>query len=127
MDYVALATALILIEYFVLTGLVGKARVASGVQAPAISGDEIFERYFRVQQNTLEQMVWFLPSMWLFAYYVHVEAAAGLGLAFFVGRILYARGYYAEPGKRTVGFAIGFLAGLIASVGALIGVVLKLI
>ncbi len=126
MDLVALVTALILIEYFVLTGMVGKARVSSGLAAPATSGDEVFERYFRVQQNTLEQLVWFLPSMWLFAQYVHAESAAGLGAAFFIGRILYARAYYAEPGRRTAGFLIGFLAAVIASLGALIGIVMRL-
>lgn len=123
MDQVAVVTGVLLLQYFVFMMLVGAARGRSGVQAPAISGDPVFERTLRVQQNTLEQLLIVLPSMWLFGSYFGEAIAAGLGLVFFVGRVLYYRGYVVEPGKRSVGFGIGFLATIILLLGALGGAV----
>jgi hypothetical protein len=40
----------------------------SGVSTPQMIGNPDFERVVRVQQNTLEQMVFFLPALWLFCY-----------------------------------------------------------
>lgn len=121
---IAIVTALILVEYFAFSVLVGRARVKSGVAAPATVGDPTFERYFRVHQNTLEQLVIVLPSMWLFAYYVSVPVAAGLGLLFAVGRFVYLRGYVTDPVKRGPGFGISALAESVLLLGALIGAVL---
>lgn len=122
---VAIVTLLLLIETVVLMGLVGKARMQYGVNAPATTGNEMFERYNRVHQNTIEQLMLVLPAMWIFAIYVHIEAAALLGLGFFIGRILYARGYYQDPKKRSLGMMIGFLSCNVLLLGALIGTVLK--
>ncbi len=54
--------------------------LAAPIKAPAISGHPDFERYFRVQANTLEWMPIFLPSLWLFALYVSDMGAAAIGL-----------------------------------------------
>jgi len=121
MELVAIVTLLTLLEYFAFGILVGRARVKYGVKAPAISGHPLFERYFRVHQNTAEQLWVFLPSLWLFAHYVHAGAAALLGTVWIVGRVIYLRGYVADPEKRTAGFAIGALASLALLIGALIG------
>ena len=67
MEYVTLVSGLALLQYIAFGILVGKARGRYGVKAPAITGNDIFERYFRVQQNTLELLVVMLPAMWLFA------------------------------------------------------------
>jgi uncharacterized MAPEG superfamily protein len=123
MEKVAIVTAILLLQYFVFMMLVGVARGKSGVQAPAITGDPVFERTLRVQQNTLEQLLIVLPAMWLFATYFGEDIAAGLGVAFFVGRVLYYRGYVADPGKRSIGFGIGLLATLALLLGALGGAV----
>ena len=66
MELVTIVIALALIEYTVFGMLVGKARGKYGIDAPAISGNPIFERYYRVQQNTLEVLVLFIPGMWMF-------------------------------------------------------------
>ena len=86
--------------------------------APAISGNEVFERYFRVQMNTLEQLVIFLPALWIFARFVSPFWAAGLGIVFIVGRAIYAETYIRDPKKRALGFALTAFANL----GLLIGV-----
>jgi len=118
---VAVVTALILIEYLVFSILVGRARVLSKIDAPATTGDPALERYFRVQQNTLERMAAVLPAMWLFALYVSPLGAAGAGLVFIVARIIYLRAYVSEPAKRGAGFGIGILVEAVLLLGALGG------
>jgi glutathione S-transferase len=127
MELVAAVTVLLLIQYLVFLMQVGNARVKTGVQAPAVSGDPVFERYFRVQQNTLEQLILVIPGLWIFSYHMHQEIGAGLGLAFFIGRILYSRGYVNDPANRGIGFMIGGLATLALLLGAAAGIVMKLI
>lgn len=127
MDKIALVTGLLLLQYFVFMMLVGAARGKSGVQAPAVTGDPVFERTLRVQQNTLEQLLIVLPSLWLFATYFGETIAAGLGLVFFVGRVVYYRGYVAEPGKRGMGFGIGFLATIVLLIGSIAGSVMAIL
>jgi uncharacterized MAPEG superfamily protein len=123
MEAVSVVVGLAILEYFVFGMLVARARGAAGIEAPATTGDPNFERHFRVQQNTLEQLAIFLPSIWLFATYISANAAAGLGLVFIVGRILYLRGYVADPAKRGTGFAIGTLAQMILLLGGIGGAV----
>ena len=69
--YPSLVTALTLLLHQVLTINVGRARAKYKIMPPAMSGDENFERVVRVQQNTLEQLVFFLPALWLFSVYVN--------------------------------------------------------
>ena len=121
MALVAIVAALALIEYVVFGLQVGQARGRYGVKVPATTGHELFERTYRVQQNTAEQLLVFLPSLYLFAAYVSAPLAALLGLVFVVGRALYARGYVADPEKRGTGFLIGFVATLLLLVGGLGG------
>ena len=123
---VALVGLLALLQYLVFGMLVGRARGKYGVKAPAVTGHEVFERYFRVQQNTLELLVAFLPSLWLFAQFVSEGWAALLGAVYLVGRVLYLRGYVADPSKRELGFALSFLPIVVLLVGALIGVLVPL-
>jgi len=122
MQYVAAVSLLALIQYVAFGMAVGYARGKYGVNAPAITGHEVFERYFRVQQNTLELIVVLLPALWLFAQYVHPGWAAGLGVVYLVGRTLYFLGYVRDPAKRELGFALTALPIVALLVGALIGV-----
>lgn len=121
MEFVAFVAALAVIEYMVLTLLTGRARGTFGVQAPATTGHPIFERYYRVQQNTVEQLVIFLPSLLLSARFANARLAALLGLVFIVGRALYARGYVADPSQRGTGFAVSFVANVLLALTALFG------
>ena len=124
--YPSLVTALTLIVYQVLTVNVGRARMKYKIMPPAMSGDENFERVVRVQQNTLEQLVFFLPALWLFSFYVSPLWGAVLGAVWLVGRILFAWGYYQAAEKRVAGFAISSLSGITLVLGALVGIGLKL-
>jgi len=90
--------------------LVGAARGKYGVTAPAVSGDPIFERYYRVQQNTLEQLATFLPAITVYGFYGNPQLAAGLGGVFIIGRAIYAVAYIKDPSKRGLGFILGWLA-----------------
>jgi glutathione S-transferase len=121
MEYVTLVTGLVLLQYIAFAMLVGKARGQYGVKAPAVTGNEVFERYFRVQQNTLELMVVLLPAMWLFAHHVSTGWAAALGLVYCVGRIIYFRSYVANPAGRGAGFGLSFLPIVILVLGAMWG------
>jgi len=121
MEPVAVVILLALIEYVAFGILVGRARGKYGVHAPAVAGHEVFERYFRVHQNTLEILVVFVPAMWLFGTYVDPTWAALLGLVYVVGRILYLRGYVADPAKREVGFGLSVLPVIALLLGALWG------
>ena len=124
--YTSLVTLLAVVLYF-WTGLaVAKARQKFGVMVPQTSGHADFERVFRVQQNTLEWMPIFLPLLWLFAIYVGDIYAAGLGLIWIVGRLIYIRGYSESAEKRHAGFLVQGTASLVLLIGALIAVVWRL-
>lgn len=112
MENVALVTILLLIQYIAFQMMVGAARGKGDVKAPAVSGDEAFERMHRVQMNTLENLIITLPMMLLCAHYFSANIAAILGLVFFVGRILYMLSYRSDPAKRGLGFSVGFLANI---------------
>ncbi|HET9694495.1 MAG TPA: MAPEG family protein [Steroidobacteraceae bacterium] len=125
MDYVAVVALLALLQYAAFGMAVGHARGKYGVKAPAVAGHEVFERYFRVQQNTLELIVVLLPSLWLFAQYVDANWAAVLGVVYLAGRTVYFIGYVRDPARRELGFALTALPIVALLVGALVGVVVR--
>lgn len=125
--YTALVTCLTILAYFFIIFRVGKARATFGIKAPATTGNPDFERVFRVQMNTLEWMVVFLPSLWLFAIYISDPIAAVLGLVWIVGRILYLTGYSQAANKRELGFMIQGGATALLWLGALGAIIWRLI
>ncbi len=124
--WVALVTVLSLIVYVATLVQVGRGRARYGVAAPAMTGHPEFERLVRVQANTLEGLVIYLPCLWLFALYAEPRLAAALGLVWIVGRVVYARAYAKDPATRSTGFGIQALATVALLIGALIGVILNL-
>ena len=111
-----------LIEYVVFTGLVGRARVRYGVRAPATTGHPDFERVYRVQQNTLEALIVFIPAVWIFGRYLTGYGAVALGVLFIVARAIYAAGYIRDAEKRGPGAALTGIVNIVLIIGALIGV-----
>jgi uncharacterized membrane protein YecN with MAPEG domain len=101
--------------------LCGRARAAHKIAAPATTGHPEFERAFRVQQNTLEQIAIFLPSLWIFSVTVDPKWAGIIGLVWSLGRVIYGVSYIRNPNARGPGFIIGALSSLILLVGGTIG------
>src|ERR1700687_5714706 len=120
MRFVSVVALIALVEYLVLALLTGRAPQTYKIEAPATTGHPIFERWYRVQQNTVEQLVIFLPALFLFAYNGSPRLAGWIGLLFIVGGIVYARSYLADPSSRTLGFTLGFVATVILLLGALL-------
>ena len=117
--WTALVTIVALLVYFAMGIQVARARGKSGIEAPAMTGDPMLERANRVHINTLEWLPLFLVGLWLFAIYWNERVAAGLGLVWIVGRLVYSAGYMADPAKRSMGFLIQSLAAAILLFGAL--------
>ena len=97
---------LAIIQYVVFGALVGRSREKYNVSAPATSGHEIFERYNRVHQNTLEQLVILLPGLWAFGFTINEYLAAGLGIVYLIGRVIYLNAYVKDPASRGLGMII---------------------
>ena len=126
MEAMAIVTILMLAQFTYFGIQVGKMRQKHGVKAPAMHGDGQFERSNRVHQNTMEQLVVVIPSMWMFGQYFNPHYAAGLGVVFIIARIIYAASYMKDPSTRTLGFSTGFLAAAVLMLGVVIGAAMKL-
>ncbi|HJO24130.1 MAG: MAPEG family protein [Myxococcota bacterium] len=125
MQLVAVVIGLALMEYVWFSMRCGQVRGRSDVAAPAMSGDPEFERALRVQYNTIEQLVVFVPSMLLFGFYVDGIAAAGVGLVFILGRYLYARAYWVDPANRGPGFLLTVLSNAVLLLGGVVGAIVS--
>ena len=121
--YPALVTCLALFVYVWNFMSAGSARGKHGIVAPATTGHPDFERKLRIQQNMVEQLILFIPALWIFSLAVWALMGAALGLVFVLGRILYSVSYVRDPAKRGPGFGLGILSTLILLVGGFIGVI----
>ena len=113
MEYVVVVVMLALLQYTWFGIEVGRARGRFEVPAPATTGNESFERFFRAHQNTTEQLVVFLPAIFACAYSVSEPLAAAMGLLFVVGRLMYFRGYTDPEKSRSLGFGLGLIANTV--------------
>lgn len=127
MEWIAIITVLALVEFMWLGIRVGAARGKYEITAPATTGHEIFERHYRVQHNTLEQLVIFLPALWLFGTYVSGGIGALIGVLFLIGRAMYAFAYVEDPSKRSTGFMLTFVPSLVLLLGGLGGAVMSML
>jgi uncharacterized membrane protein YecN with MAPEG domain len=116
-----IVTALALLINILFAMRVGQARGRLGVDAPATTGPEEFNCLYRIQQNTIEQSVLFLPSLWLFHAVFHTIWGAVIGVIWIVGRLVYARAYMRDPKKRGPGMILTFASSLVLLLSALAG------
>jgi glutathione S-transferase len=119
----AIATLLAILISIGTAILVARTRNSTGIQPPAMSGDARLERALRVQGNTVEGFIIFLPALWLAAIYFQGWAPPIIGLIWCLGRIIYAMGYSADANRRHIGFGICMFSVLILVVLAAIGIV----
>ena len=112
MEFAVIIILIALLQYSAFTLKTGTSRPKLNVHAPKISGDEMWERMFRVQQNTMEQLVVFIPAIIAFAFYVSPTWVLVPGTVFIIGRQLYAMAYIKAPESRTLGFALTFFSNL---------------
>jgi glutathione S-transferase len=124
MQWTAWTTLAALCVYFWIMANVGRARATYKVAAPSTDGPPEFQSIVRVQVNTVEQMVMFLPALWMCAYFFSDRWAALGGVVWIIGRIVYALGYYKAPGKRGVGFGITTLANFALMLGTVAGLLM---
>lgn len=121
MNYLDLVALLAVAQLVFFAVLVGRARGRYGVKAPAVSGHEGFERVYRVQMNTLELLVAFLPALFIAAKYWPQGWVAVAGAVYLVGRIIYWRSYTAAPASRGLGFALSMFPILALVIAGLVG------
>lgn len=104
--------------------LVGAARGKYGVHAPATSGHPMFDRIYRVQMNTLELLVAFVPALYLASRYWSADVVAAVGAVYLVGRVIYWRAYTRDPARRGLGYALSVFPVLGMLGAALVGALL---
>lgn len=116
--------SLLAILVYLWTGIrVAGARRKFGITAPAMTGNLDFERYVRVQTNTLEWLPVFLAVFWMAALYWPQTYIALIGLVWPLGRIIYALGYTKNASARGPGFGLQALAALVLLIAAALGAV----
>ncbi len=125
--WVALTTLASLLFYVAVSVQMGQGRARYGVPAPSMTGPPEFERLVRIQANTLEWLPTYIVSLWLFAWFVEPRIAAGIGVVWIVGRVVYARAYARDPSTRTLGFMVQTLATAVLLFGAMGGAVWSLV
>jgi glutathione S-transferase len=123
MIWVDIVGLLAVIQLLVFGVLVGRARGKYGVSAPATVGHPMFERYYRVQMNTVELLLVFLPGLWLAAKYWPPRYSAMLGAIYLVGRLVYLNSYVKDPKARSLGFSLSVLPTLVLVIAALVGAI----
>ena len=123
MNYVDIVAVIAVFQLIFFSVLVGRARGKYGVSAPSVVGHELFERAYRVQMNTLEVLVAFLPALFLAAKYWPQPAIAGLGAIYVLGRFIYWRAYMGAPKSRGLGFGLSVFPVLLLLLAALVGAV----
>ena len=127
MNYVHIVALLAILQFIYFGILVGQARGKYGIKAPAMTGNEHFERAVRVQMNTLEQLVCFVPALLMAAVYWPQAYVAALGVVYLLGRAIYQRAYTGDPARRGLGFGLTFLPTLVLILAGLLGAAMQAI
>jgi len=125
MEYTLIIILIALLQFIVFTAKAGFTRNKYSVGAPKTTGHEDWERIYRVQQNTMEQLVIFIPAMYTFTLYVSDRWVILPGVLFVIGRQVYSYLYEKDPATRGPGVALSFFSNIALVVGSLIGIILS--
>ena len=107
--------------FFAITFRVGYLRGKYGIIPPSNDGPVDFLRARGVQGNTLEHLMIFLPSLWIFALAMSERFAVLLGVIWIAARAVYAFVYYRDPTKRLPHFMVALMASLALLIGGVVG------
>lgn len=124
MPAIAFVAALAIVQYLSFGMLVGRARAKSGLKAPAMTGDAGFERMYRVQMNTIEVLVAYLPALYLASLFWPAFVVAPIAAVYLIGRHLFWRAYVTDPAKRGLGFMLSIVPVFVLLIMALVGAVM---
>jgi uncharacterized MAPEG superfamily protein len=127
MEYIELVGALAVLQFFFFGFMTGAARRKSGLKAPAVTGDAGFERMYRVQTNTLETLVAFLPALFIAGNHWPSAFVSGIGAIYLVGRFVYWRAYISNPEGRGLGFMLSMLPTFVLIVLAILGPLISVV
>ena len=127
MEATVIVTFFALAQYTLFGIQVGSLRAKYDVIAPSQTGHEQFERMNRVHLNTLEQLVVFIPALWMHAYYANPLWGAVIGLIFIVGRFIYRAEYLKDPATRSTGFTMTFIPSAVLLVWTLVVAILNMV
>lgn len=125
MQYIELVIIFSVLQFLFFGVMAGKARVKFGVKAPAVTGHEGFERAYRVQMNTLELLILFIPAIAIAGKYWPATVVAGIGAVYLIGRFLYWRAYVTDPAKRAIGFMLSLLPIVALILLSLVGIAMS--
>ncbi len=107
----AIDTLLAVIVTFMLGARVGYMRARHKIEAPATVGHPEFERAFRTHANTVENLILFLPLLWVASVFYGGVIPFWLGILWVVSRLIYAWGYSLQNTQmRGPGMGLGFLS-----------------
>lgn len=126
MEVTVIVTALALLQYSWFGFQVGAMRGKHGVKAPAVTGPAEFDRMFRVHMNTMEQLVMFIPALWMQAWLANPQIGAAIGAVFIVGRFIYRAEYLRDPASRSLGFGLTLIPSTVLLLWALGAAVMRL-
>ncbi|MDJ0709792.1 MAG: MAPEG family protein [Woeseiaceae bacterium] len=126
MESTVIVTFLALAQYVLFGVQVGSMRGKHAVKAPATSGHPEFERMNRVHLNTMEQLILFLPALWMHAMYANPLIGAGTGLIFIIARFIYRAEYLKDPSSRSTGFTLSFIPSAVLLIWALVAAILQM-
>ena len=126
MHYIHLVAALAVLQFFFFGIMVGRARARFGINAPATTGNEHFDRVFRVQMNTLEQLTGFLPALYIAGQFWPPTYVAAVGIVYLVGRFVFWRSYIADPTSRRLWFLLTILPTFLLLIAGVAGAVLRI-
>lgn len=127
MEATVIVTFLALGQYVLFGVQVGSMRGKHGIKAPAQTGHPEFERMNRVHLNTMEQLVLFLPALWMQAYYANPLFGAVVGMVYVVGRFIYRAEYLKDPDSRGLGFTMSFVPSAVLLIWALVAAILNML
>ena len=127
MQYIELVIIFSVLQFLFFGAMAGKARIRFGVKAPAVIGHEGFERAYRVQMNTLEMLILFIPAIAIAGKYWPAAFIAGIGAVYLIGRFVYWRAYITAPAKRAIGFMLSMFPIVVLILLSLIGIIMSLV